>query len=580
MAWLLFVLVLSIFVGLVVESMIVTDIDDVITPASGTYTFLEELRSEIRHVIRTTQFYEPVQLFKYDNDPCNYPERIGLEEFSDWGPNPVNWFRSKYIRSPAHKDVDGIAHFSFLDAYGARLVNGELQVVVNADPEAPVGFITFDGKTTESLSMYYEPASFGAGLGDSAALAPPLRLRAMSVKEFLAEAQGGECFCDQVLDGEVYAVLGLLYYPQYGHSLYNGFSNFLATLWRKGLGTPRKDGSRVVLLHHLLRNTTSFAPGVEHMYYSIQWHDWIDNLFKGLVDATYSWSNEILQVSELNPTAKICFRRILVGAAPDLDHLNDTATSHLWDTFSRTLISLSFSTDFAHFLGRPFDAKVEVIAKDDLLRFDPVQRRGGTIADSPPPHQASDLYPKDCAVTFIVRDNGYARRDIANIEELSTAAVAAGCAVQCVRMHELSLRDQIEVVRWNTSLLVATDGTGLLNAVHMRPCSTVLRVLMWRKAALVARLGPVQWLDFRPSFNESRFIAPHERIASYLLKQAAQGMDMDSIDLTNTPFPGHDLENFLRNDQTTFVNVHEFLKVVELSRKRISGTGHYNDCKP
>lgn len=568
---------------------LVHPIEDERVPATGTYTFLEELRHEIKNVKQTFQAGTPLYLHRDAVEQCPLPSRLGISEFSDYGPRPVKWFQSKYLRSPGHIDVTNISRFAYLDAYGARFFNGELQIVTDDE------FLTVEGDYVRELSMYYESASFGMGLGDSAALAPPLPVRLITIAEFEEEVndESKGCYCDFLVSEGLNVVLGMVYYPQYGHSIYNGFSNFMANMWRNGIAPIQKPESvqsavgqpyeqedpnlQVILWTHLLRNTTTFADEVPHKFYTIMWHEAFDELFKIVVNNIGKWEDVIN--AALGPGRKICFKEIMVGARPDLDHLNLTIPVEMWDRFSRTLISYAFEQEIGYFLDKPdFDCRWDVISPDDLIYFDTIglPRIKRASLPSPPAHSYSQLFSSDCSVTIVIREDegNPPKRGIQNVEELVQVARDMGCRVNTVRFQAMILLDQIEEVRWNTTLLVGSDGTGLLNALHMRPCTSVLRVEMWRKPGIIARLGPARWTDYRPSFEDTAFINASDPIAIYLKSLQAQGHNMETVSLQHTPFDNHKVESFLRDGQVAYVRIDEFRKVVAASRLRI----RQSDC--
>jgi hypothetical protein len=573
-----------------VEAKLVFPIEDERIPATGTITFLEEIRSQIINVKQTSQIGTPLFLHTESVEDCPYPSRLGISEFSDYGPRPVKDFQSRYIRSPGHADVTDVARFAYLDAYGARYFNGELQIVTNDE------FHTVDDEYIRELSMYYESASYGMGLGDSAALAPPLRVRLMPVAEFQQEIndESKGCFCNMLISEGLNVVMGMVYYPQYGHSIYNGFSNFMANMWRNGfaplkepthvevpVGQPYQAQSadeEITFWSHLLRNTTSFADGVPYDFYSIMWHEAFDELVKIVAGRVHKWE-DLLAAATGGPRPKICFKRIMVGARPDLDHLNSSVPDEMWDRFSRTLISYAFEQEIGHYLGKPnFDCRWDVISAADLMYFDTISlpRIKRSSMPDPPTHTYSQLYKSDCSVTIIVRENegDTPKRGIRNVQELLQAARDMGCRAQTVRFQNMIILDQIEEVRWNTTLLVGSDGTGLLNALHMRPCSSVLRIEMWRKPGLIARLGPVKWIDYRPVYSDTIFVNVSDPIAIYLKSLEEQGHDMETVPLAHTPFENHEMEGFLRDGQAAYVRVDEFRSVVDASRLRI----RQNDC--
>jgi len=545
------------------EALIVENICPIRSPATGTITFLEEIRQDLTDVHWSIQEGEPmawdVAVPSSSLSSCPHPATLGLQEFSDFGPHPTSWHKSKYIRCSGHTDVTNHAHFAFLDTYGARLVDNVLEVVV-ADP----GFRVKSGSTTSTLSMYYEASSYGLGLNDSAGLAPPLHVKAVSPSEMRnvvrREEHSGGCYCDILLPERVYMALGLIYYPQYGHTIFNGLSNLMATMWRKQLraGSGAGVGENVVFSPYLRRNTTSSAEDVPHTQYMIQWHDMYDELFGALVDEIVPWER-ILDASMKG--VKVCFNRLLVGALPHMDHLNVTVPDHMWDRFSRWLISFLFKNEITGYLGKEFNPRIETISQEQLMNFNPFQ-----------PHSRGK---SDCSVTFVVRrirsnseEAIFEResRDIANLAALVTEAEDMGCSVQTLLLQHMNMKDQVAQVRWNTTLLVGADGTGLLNAVHMNECSTVLRVEMWRKPGIVARLGPARWVDYRPTLSETVWFNSSHPIAQYL--NSVHPMErLETMSLGESPFPDHEVEYFLREYQATTVNVTEFRSVVDSSIK-------------
>ena len=84
--------------------------------------------------------------------------------------------------------------------------------------------------------------------------------------------------------------------------------------------------------------------------------------------------------------------------------------------------------------------------------------------------------PSQCAVTFVSRGvttNAYniSPRNIINLDALIQIAESHNCTTQVVELQKLpSISEQIFQLRFNTTLLVGTDGTGLLNAVWMHAC--------------------------------------------------------------------------------------------------------------
>jgi hypothetical protein len=193
--------------------------------ATGYRAYIEEYRHDLQHPDYAPsqqhhkQFHDILKEHADTLPPpqasgCVHPLPQGLVEFSDFGPLNDLPFDDLFVVSPGHSDVTGKTHFAFLDAYGARLKGGELEVLVSDDLEeggggAGAGFQARSGDRISELSMHYEAAAMGYGRGDSQALAPPLRVRAVSAVEVarevaeLTRGQGSGCYCDILIPHKV-----------------------------------------------------------------------------------------------------------------------------------------------------------------------------------------------------------------------------------------------------------------------------------------------------------------------------------------------------------------------------------------
>ena len=198
--------------------------------ATGYRAFIEEYR----HNLHNSNFSpseqlggEPRDLLKEytamipQESGCVQSLKQGLVEFSDFGVFAV---------SPGHSDVTGTTHFAFLDAYGAHLKGNELQVFLHGTLNNETTFLTKSGKRQKRLSVHYEASAYGYGGADSQALAPPLTIQSVTendvARELVALSKAGNgCYCDVMVSSRVSYVLGLIYYPQFGHTLFNGLSN-------------------------------------------------------------------------------------------------------------------------------------------------------------------------------------------------------------------------------------------------------------------------------------------------------------------------------------------------------------------
>jgi hypothetical protein len=72
------------------------------------------------------------------------------------------------------------------------------------------------------------------------------------------------------------------------------------------------------------------------------------------------------------------------------------------------------------------------------------------------------------AFLFTCTQDALHSRGTRNINELEAVAREYGCTTQVLFLHNMPISEQIAQLRYNTSLLVGADGTGLLNAVCQR----------------------------------------------------------------------------------------------------------------
>jgi hypothetical protein len=506
---------------------------------------------------------------------CLHSLPQGLVEFTDFGPMNNLPFDDLFVVSPGHSDVTGTSHFAFLDAYGARLVGDELEVLISNDENETeaegYGFVTKEGNRVTTLTMHYESSAMGYGRGDSHALAPPLRIRAVTKQEirneleiFSREQTG--CYCDMIVPTEVTYAIGLLYFPQYGHTLFNGLSNVLATLWRKNISY-----SDVELSVYLFRNTSTDVDGVPSQTYQLLWSDLFSELFSFFSSAVTQWAH-LIDYAIIHHK-KICFRRILVGALPHLDLMNISAPQELYRKYSYEIISNLFWQD----LRKLNTSSPDKVTSDQLnmLSPDTYPNYFSTLTENVYDNSNSVTWKASvvtpyCAVTIVTRDVDNAR-SIINARDLMTLAVNKGCTAQVVSMERLTLKEQVGEVRWNTTLFVSVDGSALLNALFMQRCSTVYYVEMWRRAMMLPKFEPALWTGFTPLSEHTSFPDPSDPISQNLMTlisnytAAGRAEELESLDLGFLPFPNRDIENFLRNKQSVRIPLDMFDRVLEKS---------------
>jgi hypothetical protein len=355
-------------------------------------------------------------------------------------------------------------------------------------------------------------------------------------------------------------VMGLLYYPQYGHTIFDGLSNMVATLWRKNISY-----NDVEFSPYLFRNTSTLVSGVPATQYRLQWFDMYDELFRFHAADITPWTN-FIDLSQLT-NQTICFRRIMVGALPHLDLMNITAPSTMWERFSRGIIS-SFYWDELLELGEtvtsftPHDVSAEQLGHLSPAQY-PNYHLEITRGDDPPENAVSPF----CAVTIVTR-NIHNARSIANAQDLADVAITKGCHVQVISLEKYSMKEQIGEVRWNTTLLVSVDGSALLNTLFMHKCSTVLYVEMWRRAMMIPKFEPAVWTGYTPRAADTSFVNMSDPLAVHLTDLIASftstGLEeeLETIGLDVLPFPNKQIEDFLRNMQSTTIRMEAFERVL------------------
>lgn len=578
--------------------------------ATGYRAFIEEYRHDLQHPDylpseqHADKFYDLLQ-----EEGERFPQAAscvqslaqGLVEFTDFGPLNNLPLTDPFVVSPKHEDVTGKTHFSFLDAYGARLKGGELEVLVNEEGgrESSAGFETKSGGRVSSLSMHYEASAMGYGRGDSQALAPPLRLRAVTKSEVLLElaalsknyssdtSSNSKCYCDLVIQHKVSYVMGLIYYPQYGHTLFNGLSNMIATLWRKNISFDDVEFSP-----YLFRNTSTLVSGIPSRQYRLQWFEMYDELFRFYANDVTMWT-KFLDYSELSQKS-ICFQRVMVGAVPDLDLMNITAPSAMWTRFSLGIMASFYWGDILEELEKQQSLKGEAVIDNRKISeidspHDVTIELLEALSPSPYPDyhlpikeefydetdkyswQVSTVSPY-CGVTIVTRDI-YNARSILNSQELTELALERGCQVQTIALEKYSLKQQIGQLRWNTTLLISVDGSALLNTLFMHKCSTVMYVELWRRALMIPKFEPAHWIAYTPTVSDTSFVNNSDPIAVHLsaiiAEYAANNRleELESLNLDTLPFPNKLIENFLRNEQSTTVRKHVFTRVLADSIK-------------
>lgn len=358
--------------------------------------------------------------------------------------------------------------------------------------------------TSESidLQVFVEVNAYKVGYGDSVAMSPPLRIVSTSAT----------CSCDLFLPG-THVIFGVVHFPQYGHALLNTFSNLFYLM-----SVHRVSPVDAVIYPMLYRNTSGGVPGVSATSYLLRYGELYEEMFSLLSE------NRVMlrDMLEYNPSQRICFERVLVSAPPLLDLFNASVPPRMWSEFARNISTL---------VTPAYELRREVY-----------------------------LAQKACKVTFIDR-RAHSARSIMNVDALADIARNLSCTVQRVSFEDMSLAEQVRLVRYNTTILVGAEGTGLLNSVFLLPCSAVVMVEMWRKPAFLRRIySSGLWIDYRISANETYFHASH-RFTERLTKLSPD--ELEVFDWASLNATDREIEDFLRDKQAGMVREHHFHEIVK-----------------
>ena len=539
--------------------------------ATGYRAFIEEYRHDLQHSDYLPSHHyssETYNVLLSSPQPSGCLDSLpqGLVEFTDFGPMNDLPFTDLFVVSPGHDYITGKTHFAFLDAHGARLKNGVLEVLIEGG-----GFRTKGQGEVDKLSMHYETSALGYGRGDSQALAPPLSIQAVTVKGVINEIDNSNCYCDYIVPHKVSYVMGLLYYPQYGHTLFNGLSNMVATLWRKDI--PYKD---VEFSPYLFRNTSTLVSGVPAKEYLLKWFDMYDEVFKFHSSSIVQWSH-MLDVSK-RENKTVCFQRILVGALPHLDLMNISVPSSMWSRYARGIVSAYYWNEIVDYTERmkyTVPHNFYEVTEDQLNSVSPPYYPNYHLSildevydDSDERTWKASSTSPYCAVTIITREI-YNARSITNANELISIASERGCTVQVLALEKLSIKEQIGEVRWNTTLLIAVEGTALFNSIFMHKCSSVLHIDLWKRKMMYPKFDPVRWFGYTTRARDTSFVNMSDPIAIYLdelisnYTAAGRQQELESLKLDMLPFSNKLIEDFLRNQQSTHVNIDEYYRILD-----------------
>ena len=224
-------------------------------------------------------------------------------------------------------------------------------------------------------------------------------------------------------------VFGLRGFPLYGHVLFNSFSSVIGTMWDMGLQVA----------HSKLYATLDQRQSIDTIITNQNKYDHLDagvytTLFQNITKdgILHNW----LYLVKKSFETPICIQSISIGQTGTLDLYNYSTPANTWQRFSKFLLS--------------------------ILHV--------------PQHALN--HNNICTVKIISRKNN---RKILNEDELIIIGQnkLPYCRFEKIDFEIMSFNKQAWIMQHETTILLGLDGTGLLNAIYMRPCSAVIRILPW-----------------------------------------------------------------------------------------------------
>ena len=242
-------------------------------------------------------------------------------------------------------------------------------------------------------------------------------------------------FCGQentVVDQAM--IFGIRGYDMYGHIIFNSLHPLIGTIWEMGL-----EVNEILMYSMLDRKPQGVLYGDMIRVAQEDFTDPIDltgftTIFAKIAkDGKLHSLNNLLRKSFHEP---ICFRNLSIGHTNILDLYNAETSEFIYKRLQKTLF------------------KIHNISENPIK------------------------VPNLCQIKLISRVKNRVIED----EDKFISTVNhrfPECLVDKIRLEKLSVKQQAYELQHKTSILIGLDGTGLLNALYMRPCSAVIRLLPW-----------------------------------------------------------------------------------------------------
>jgi len=229
-------------------------------------------------------------------------------------------------------------------------------------------------------------------------------------------------------------IFGIRGYDMYGHVIFNSLHPIIATMWEMGL-----DINQVLLYSMLDRKpkgrmySDMMRVASEDVTEPIELQGFATIFAKVTKDYQLHSLTRLLEKSYRQP---LCFHNLSIGHTDILD-LYNLQTSHVvYKRLQNTLFQVHGITANSVKVSNQCQIKLisrvknRVIEDEDIF----IQR-------------VKQRYPE--------------------------------CTMEKIHLEKLTVREQVYEMQEKTSILIGLDGTGLLNALYMRPCSAVIRLLPW-----------------------------------------------------------------------------------------------------
>jgi hypothetical protein len=317
------------------------------------------------------------------------------------------------------------------------LSNGQVFITHKNVKEENVGFVCYD-KVSEHLSVWDSlnspPQShtvnktiihLSPGQSDWGPKLPSVIVASAFENDY--DCNDDNTILDPIL------VFGIRGFPMHGHIIHNTLATVVGTIWEMNL-TPGNVllYSTKDVTHHYIKKFNEDESKSDILDVGI----YSDIFGKISIDnQIHSWKHLVMK-SYQNP---ICIKNLSIGQDMSLDLYNFYLKSDKIQKLSKTILN------------------AYNITSDNNL---------------------NNTYIPYCNITILTRKYN---RKIVNIDELLDFGRKhfPTCTFNKIIFENMSYKEQISYMHYNTSILIGLDGTGLLNTLYMRPCSVVVRILPW-----------------------------------------------------------------------------------------------------